>query len=168
MRSVLLPLFPPARPCQSERLLKEAPQLADATARISRRRLTTCRYTFGRARKISVSKSLYATPLRAPLHSLVWVKKVGTVAGIERKKRSWTSPLQHLFCAPLRIVPRALLRRSGSSCTRAPRLVLLSRLRAAMVMAHSCDSDNAPRTSPQRVRGPARHLLATMHCTLGV
>ena len=90
------------------------------------------------------------------------------VAGIERKKRSWTSPLQHLFCAPLRIVPRALLRRSGSSCTRAPRLVLLSRLRAAMVMAHSCDSDNAPRTSPQRVRGPARHLLATMHCTLGV
>ena len=30
---------------------REAPQLADATARISRRRLTTCRYTFGRARK---------------------------------------------------------------------------------------------------------------------
>ena len=77
------------------------------------------------------------------------------VAGIERKKRSWTSPLQHLFCAPLRIVPRALLRRSGSSCTHAPRFVLLSRLRAAMVMAHSCDSDNAPRTSPQRVRGLA-------------
>ena len=51
---------------------REAPQLADATARISRRILTTYRYTFRRARKISVSESLYATPVRAAPGYFVW------------------------------------------------------------------------------------------------
>ena len=75
-------------------------------------------------------------------------------------------------CAPLRIVPRALLSRSGSSCTRAPHLVLLSRLRAAMAMARSCDSDNAPqkrvhnasrtRTCAAPPRHDALHLVVYM------
>ena len=149
---------------------REAPQLADATARISRRRLTTLQKCPPASRYDKNRCMLGVLTLGEEFCVGLTGSKTFArmLAGIERKKRSWTSPLQHLFCAPLRIVPRALLRRSGSSCTRAPRLVLLSRLRAAMVMAHSCDSDNAPRTSPQRVRGPARHLLATMHCTLGV
>ena len=78
-----------------------------------------------------------------PFFSCVGIKSRDGSRNCEEEKIVDQS-IAAFVCAPLRIVPRALLSRSGSSCTRAPHLVLLSRLRAAMAMARSCDSDNAP------------------------